>query len=410
MSGGKAYVKPVDKQVTILEENESSMQGQKHEIPIAKEVQEMMDMMQGHWVSKCICCVIFAYCEFILWTMLISKPFAILYVITRCIWQFYIRLTSFGKIDSSQPEIREILHFAEKLIIPYMKKHYIIRYPIHCWFPKKVDNIKKLMKRRVLSFCLPVLLMFFVFNNEPFGSATLIMIVTSMIIYILNQFIDRPLFWGNLLSFVIPAGKIIWKIKIKTYFEMIRENLSSLDLQNEEEKKKVLTKLQEEHDKVQNYAFIVNRKLSTFNGLVIALCGAVALELLALALVWPKPGINIWQRIYVSMFVLIMMRGSLDNVKIGIYDIARMNLLWEKEALTTLHDPTIQYKMEQVLGVNYMTWLSRHELAAQRVFGVKFTTTRASHVISFLSSAFATAVLYIISQNVDFNVVMEWLY
>ena len=92
MSGEKAYVKPVDKQVTIMEENESSMQGQKNEIPIAKEVQEMMDMMQGHWVSKCIRCVIFAYCRFILWAMLISKPFAILYVITRCIWQFYIRL------------------------------------------------------------------------------------------------------------------------------------------------------------------------------------------------------------------------------------------------------------------------------------------------------------------------------
>ena len=93
MSGEKAYVKPVDKQVTIMEENESSMQGQKNEIPIAKEVQEMMDMMQGHWVTKCIRCVVFAYCEFILWAMLISKPFAILYVITRCIYHCYMRLT-----------------------------------------------------------------------------------------------------------------------------------------------------------------------------------------------------------------------------------------------------------------------------------------------------------------------------
>jgi hypothetical protein len=80
-----------------------------------------------------------------------------------------------------------------------------------------------------------------------------------------------------------------------------------------------------------------------------------------------------------------------------LYYLARVNLVWNSLCVQLLNDAMVKYRMPWSLAV-FEDFLSKHELNAQRAFGVKITVGRMRRVAAFLASG-VTILLYVLLRE-----------
>ena len=381
------------------------------EIPLGKEIQDAFQWLNAfpkilrlsYGLSK-------AFHIFMLYSMILSPLYGVLICITHGVAMVFVYVHSYD-LDMSNTQVRETLHFTEKVFVPKWNTIWQVNYARTCAlaFPIGIKDTIRYMFTRCIDGA-PVLIQLYYFNFEPYGSITHILVFIYLGLLIIREIHDKPLHRCLRDGFFLSCH-IYYNVKIKNYFKTIHECLVTLNMENEVEKRQALTKLQTEHEKNEKWAFEVNKRMSPLNGvLMIDMIGLLVLFLSAIPIVAAEQGQNPWQKTMVLAYVLYIFCMNIWMLKVFVLGPATANIVWLKESRTTLSDPLIQLKLEQLLGVNYPRWLSNHELSAQRVFGIKYTKPLATRIVTSLYSGLIGAILYILNQSINIDQVMKSMY
>ena len=388
------------------------------EKPLTKDVQDllymaMIDMKAIRYVGM----LINLSSVFIFNSILLSPIFGAIHVILMFVPNWYFSTQFQGRtIETSDPGTRELLHHAKFLAAGFKKQFRLVKKPIPVVVPRNIFSTsylyRALIKDNFLLTSLVLLFQVLIFGYRPFGFATIVITFGYLIIGnespIHKSFLPLPHFVCRMMLIIVPA-KVLWIKKIKDYFKLIHDQLSTLDLSDEDAKKKALLKIQSEYEKNQRFAMEMNKTLSTWNFMVIKDVVCLLLDLLTVSLLLAKSEIHIWQKVMVLIFLFRRMYFYVKGIQFNLVGVAKANMVWVNEERHTIHDPNMQLKLEQVLGVGFRDWLSQHELASQRILRLRITIPVRVQITSAIFTGFASIAMYIIAQQVNPVVVFERL-
>ena len=190
-----------------------------------------------------------------------------------------------------------------------------------------------------------------------------------------------------------------WVAEIKSYFVVIRKNLLNVDeAGGEESKKKCLQNIYDEQVRVEKWASDVNHSVSIYNFLQqLYLSLFSVISILLAAFIQMQDNSAAWKSALLVVFGILL----LVIYMIMLQGLAKPNLVWQESVNEILNDARIQYNIAQCFGERFETWLSRHELSAQRACRMKITTTVMLSVASLFGSGITVACYFILGEELQ---------
>ena len=190
-----------------------------------------------------------------------------------------------------------------------------------------------------------------------------------------------------------------WVSQIKGYLERIQALL--LEYNENEGKKgrdKTLKDIHVEQEKIERFAREINKNHSFYNGMQqVYFISYLGICVLLAAIVQMQQDSEPWKTLVLLFFAILLLFIYFKQV----YTVAKPNIVWQECADEVLNDARIQYNIFHCFDERFDQWIHKHEIANQRAFNVKITTTVMLSAASIVGSAVTVAVYFIMGEELQ---------